>query len=163
MPVKSRNYPRREFRKAIRTQKLLEAIQSLSKKFRLAVRDHAKARKLSLKDDITRNATAAATALRKNFWGDVNCLLNDTHIAANPYFSADPATTYFMKVYSSGSHMSFEFPECLVTDPLYIGKLLFASVLHYKCKASSKPSPFDQIFYYILKKCPLLVPALLHL
>ena len=31
MPVKSRNYLRREFRKAIRTQKLLEAIQSLSK------------------------------------------------------------------------------------------------------------------------------------
>ena len=143
MPVKSRNYLRREFRKAIRTQKLL---------------------KPSLKDDITRNATAAATALRKNFWGDVNCLLNDTHIAANPYFSADAAaTTYFMKVYSSGSHMSFESPECLVTDPLYIGKLLFASVLHYKCKASSKPSPFDQIFYYILKKCPLLVPALLYL
>ena len=51
MPVKSKNYLRREFRKATRTQKLLEAIQNLSKKFTSAVRDHAKARKLSLKDD----------------------------------------------------------------------------------------------------------------
>ena len=79
------------------------------------MRDHARARKHSLNDDIKRNAQAAARALKKNFWGYVNHLLGENPAVTKATFTADQATTYFQDVFSKPSSKSFEAPEWLPT------------------------------------------------
>ena len=79
------------------------------------MRDHARAMKLSLIDDINRNGQVAARALKKNFWGYVNCLFEGNTAAAKATFTANQATTYFHGVFSKPSNESFEAPEWLPT------------------------------------------------
>ena len=134
------------------------------------MRDHARARKHSLNDDIKRNAQAAARALKKNFWGYVNHLLGENPAVTKATFTADQATTYFQDVFSKPSSVSFEAPEWLPTPKR--AETLFATCSFTMDKIasaikrgrlSSKPCPFDQVSYYILKRCPSLLPVLHHL
>ena len=99
----TKNAIRWKYREAIQTRQPLEVSQGISKDFRAAMRDHARAWKHSLNDDINRNAEAASRALKKNFWGYVNHLLGENSAAAKATFTADQATRYFQGVFSKPS------------------------------------------------------------
>ena len=166
----TKNAIRRKYREALRTQQPLEVIQGISKDFRAAMRDHARARKHSLNDDINRNAQAASRALKKSFWGYVNHLLGEDHVAAKATFTADQATTYFQGVFSKPSSKTFEAPEWLPTPKCPETPFVACSFTMKKIasrikrgRLSSKLCPYDQVLYYILKRCPSLLPVLHHL
>ena len=79
------------------------------------MRDHARPRKHSLNDNINRDAEAASKALKKNFWGYVNCLLGDSPSDVKPSFTVEQATTYFQGVFSKSANGTFKAPEWLTT------------------------------------------------
>ena len=99
----------------------------------------------------------------------MNHLLGENPAVTKATFTADQATTYFQDVFSKPSE-SFEAPEWLPTPKR--AETLFATCSFTmdeiasrikRGRLSSKPCPFDQVSYYILKRCPSLLPALHHL
>ena len=89
-----------------------------------------------------------------------------------PTFSEDCAFQHFKSTYETKSRIDSEFsrPEWLpsVTEPsipLCIPRFSLVKVRDKinKSRSDSSPSPLDQIGYRVLKRCPSLVTALVHL
>ena len=98
-----------------------------------------------------------------------NILNEESYTSIEPAFSQQEAYTYFTNVYSA-SHESFTTPSWMPEPPAPSVDLdtraFSAEEIAYtisRSKSSSSPSPVDQIPYIVLKKCPSLMPALLHL
>lgn len=165
-----KNTIRREYRKALHSHQPVEVIQKFSKDFRTTMKQHARARKQSLADDVNRNAQLATAALKRNFWGYVNHLLGGNCTPSKPSFTANDATEYFRVMYSQVTRKTFESPVWLPTPKLAefafdTGPFMMDEIILCikKSRPKSKPCPFDEVSYYILKKSPSLLPALLHL
>ena len=88
-----------------------------------------------------------------------------------PAFGEETANEFFRDVYHSGPrNYMYVQPEWMPTPPLPRVEMdstpFTASEIKRVIKgmkARSAPSPFDRVGYVIFKKCPSLVPALVHL
>jgi len=108
----------------------------------------------------------------RDFWRYAHQLLDGREASKiSPEFSASSAHSFFSDAYQSSPH-HFDMPPWMSAPPppkpgstmemTPVTEEELARVIK-KSKSSSSPSPFDQISYTILKRCPSLHPALLDL
>ena len=107
----------------------------------------------------------------RSFWKFVSKVLDGDETSSNskPSFESSSAQVFFTRIYSShprsfdnqpwfpippDPHTSFD------NDDIQLEELQYAI---RKSKYFSSPSPFDQVPYSIIKRCPVLVPALLDI
>ena len=96
-------------------------------------------------------------------------LNDDSHTSIQPSFSKHEAKSFFTSTCSATSK-TFSLPSWMPEPsspkiPMVTSEFTEEEVSHIiaKSKATSTPSPVDQIPYLVLKKCPSLTPALLHI
>ncbi len=161
---------RKVFRQAKREGRLGEEVQSLAKNFFNLVRQHNKLKKQSRKSTDAASTKATRKRCHQDFWRFTRELLNDDSASRAPsQFSPDETFNYFVSTYQS-TPSTFMRPSWMPSpqlpsvdletddfDPEEIEAVI------KRTKSSSSPSPFDQIPYLILKKCPALNVALADL
>ena len=149
-----------------------EEIHTLAKTFHHLVRQYSKLSREMKYAEKRKSRQSERRACYKNFWRFAENLLNeDGHTNTQPSFTCETAETFFRSTYSnSDKDKSFHKPAWMPdvpppTSPFYEGNIIDEELLQAvkKCKASSAPSPVDQIPYRIFKNCPSLMQALLHL
>lgn len=110
--------------------------------------------------------------LSTNFWKFAKSLLQPKCEEVEPTFNERSAFQYFKSAYQSQSNSSLEFerpswlsPQPEPSVPLLIPPFTIDKINEKikRGRSQSSPSPVDQISYKILKGCPSLVPALVHL
>ena len=161
---------KRKLRKLRKGSSSPEEVRSLASQFHRLIRQHCKlvneAKKLSSK--------ASAKMMRKDCRRNIHkfarhILDNDNCSSIQPSFSKEEAEAYFSRVYSTTArsfHRPEWMPECpppsspMSTDPFTEEELRKVIT---NLKSSSAPSPTDQISYEVIKRCPSLFPALLHM
>ena len=161
---------KRELRQLRRSGSSPEEVRLLATKFHLLVRQHSKL----TKDAKTLTSRASAKQMRREWHKDIHrfarrVLDDECFTAIKPSFTKEQAEEFFSRVYST-SPKTFErpswMPECppptieMTTAPFTEEEIW--NVIS-KLKSSSSPSPADQIPYSIFKRCPSLLPALLHM
>ena len=134
------------------------------------VRQQSALKKRSKQDSETKTAKTAREHCHKHFWKFARELLDDTAASkVTPEFLKEEAFSFFSDTYSS-TPKEFEKLDWMLAprppDVEFEVDLIIAEKVRavIKCsKSASSPSPFDQIPYQILKKCPSLDPALVDL
>ena len=143
----------------------------------LAHEFHQIVRKLSKlsKDYRKMQQKSSATQQRKECRKDIHrfarkVLDDDNYSSIQPTFTKDVAEHYFSATYSTSAQRSFTRPSWMpqpqpptvpfVIDPFSLEEV---EAVIAKTRSNSSPSPLDQVPYTVLKKCPSLMPALLHL
>lgn len=168
--TKLKNEARRELRQAKRSGISIDTIQSISRKFFDLVREHSRVKRSSVSSAKYAQARQARQQCHQDFWRFAKGLLDDKLSSqTSPAFTQEEAFTYFSKVYSteprrylkpswlpSPKAPATEFEE----DEISCEEIDLAI---NRAKSASAPSPFDQISYQILKRCPSLSQALLDL
>ena len=86
-----------------------------------------------------------------------------------PDFTAESAYSFFSEVYGTG-HRNFVQPSWMPTPPppeveMNCSPITAAEVTGVlkRMRSRSAPSPFDRVGYVVFKKCPSLIPILVHL
>ena len=168
--AKEKKFAKRELRQLRRSGSSPEEVKALAEKFHLLVRKHSKLAKEAKK----LVAKASAKQMRRECHRDIHkfarrVLDDDCYASIQPSFSQQQAEEHFSQVYSA-SPRTFTRPEWMPdcpppsipmsTDPFTEEEV--TSVIS-GLKSSSTPSPADQIPYVVFKRCPSLLPALLHL
>ena len=94
---------------------------------------------------------------------------DDDCASIQPTFGKEEAESFFTSTYSA-SPRSFTQPSWMPQPPLPTVPMVTCEFTAEEVKrviskprSASSPSPVDQILYTVLKKCPSLLPALLHL
>ena len=94
---------------------------------------------------------------------------DDSHTSVQPTFSKQEAQSFFTNTYSA-TPKSFAHPSWMPKPPpptvLMVTSEFTEEEVTFiitKSNSASTPSPVDQIPYVVLKKCPSLMPALLHI
>ena len=161
---------KKELRQLRRCGSSSEEIKLVAEKFHLVIRRHSK-----LVKEVKRlNAKASAKQSRRECHRDIHkfarkVLEDENYTSTQPSFSKQRAEEYFSRVYST-TPRTFNRPEWMpacpspttpmCTDPFTEEEL---KTVISGLKSSSAPSPADQIPYSVFKKCPSLLPAMLHL
>ena len=105
----------------------------------------------------------------KNFWKFVNTLLDSIDDGkTDPSFTKE-AAQYFRAIYKSTPNIflkpNWMPPVCTAKEEFDLGPIQEWEVklVIKRARSSSSPSPYDQISYLILQKCPTLCRSLLDL
>ena len=169
---RDKNQMKKRYRKACRDHSISkEAIAEMSKSFHELVHQHNKIRKEVLKRNKMNAAKYAIKQCTRNFWSFADKLLSENEIShISPSFTQKQAYEHFRKTYKSSSTNDFKQPHWM-TDipepniPFFHGPITYHELAFTlkKCRSGSTPNPLDAVPYTILKRCPSLFPALLHL
>ena len=147
-----------------------EEVRLLACEFHHLVRKHSK---LS-RQERTAQSQRSKKQQRKECYRNLHkfarkILDDDNYTSVQPSFSKPEAQSFFTDVYST-TPKSFTRPlwmpePPLPTVPMVTSEFTEEEVRHIilKSKSASTPSPADQVPYVVLKKCPSLIPALLHI
>ena len=165
-----KNEARRDLRQAKKEGLEPGSILSLSRKFFKLVREHSQLKRSSVSSQEKAQSRKARQHCHRNFWKFTKDLLDDNSSSQiTPKFTEDKAFSYFKEVYHA-SPRNFDQPAWLpsaapVEFEFNCGEVTTEEIQTAvnKSKSSSTPSPFDQISYQIMKKCPSLSGALLDL
>ena len=147
-----------------------EDVRILAHKFHLLVRTHSKLIKEARKSSAKANAKKSRKECHKNIHKFAKKILEDDNCASiQPTFSKDEAQSFFTEAYSSSpqtlccpSWMPKSSPPSVPMTTCEFTTEELQNVIT-KMKSTSSPCPVDQIPYTVMKKCPSLWPALLHL
>ena len=169
---REKNQLKKKYRTAIRSDSISkEALTAMSKSFHELVRSHSKLRKELLKRNKMSDAKCAIKQCTRNFWKFADKLFSDDDIRhVQPSFTKEQAYQFFSNTYKSSAIEEVCQPSWM-TDvptpnvPFFHGTITYDELVSTlkKCRSGSSPSPLDAIPYTILKRCPSLQPALLHL
>ena len=149
-----------------------EEVRALAHTFHRLVQRYSKLCQEEKHREWRRSRQCERRDCHKNFWRFTKSLLDeDGHTSIPPTFTRETAETFFASTYSNtDTNKSFNQPAWMPDVPLpnspFPEEEITKEELHQvikKCKASSTPSPIDQMHYRIFKNCPSLMPALLHL
>ena len=149
-----------------------EELRVLAHNFRRLVQKYSKLCQDETHRERRRSRQWEQRDCHKNFWRFTKFLLNeDVHTSILPTFTRETAETFFVSTYSStDTNKSFDQPAWMPDVPLptssFPAEGFATEELHQvikRCKASSAPSPIDQMHYCIFKNYPVPMPALLHL
>ena len=148
-----------------------EDLIELSKSFHSLVKRHSMLRKKLLRQNRMNAANHAINECSRNFWKFADKLLSDNDKSnVQPSFNQDQAYRFFSSTYKSSSSEVFHQPSWMPDTPAPSTLFYHGSITHEelaftlkKCRCGSAPNPLDGISYTILKQCPSLRPALLHL
>ena len=108
-------------------------------------------------------------ACHKNIWRLSKALLDgDSFTSILPSFTCETAVSFFWSTYSNtGTNKSFDQPNWMPdvpppSCPFPEEEITTEELLQVikKCKASSAPSPIDQMYYCIFKNCPSLIASI---
>ena len=161
---------KRELRRLRRSGSSPEEVRSLAEKFHLLVRKHSKL----VREANKLTAKASAKQLRRECHKDIHrfarrVLDDECCTSIQPSFNQQQAEEHFSQVYSA-TPRTFTRPEWMPDCPppsIPMSTAPFTeeelSAVISGLKSSSAPSPADQVPYLVFKKCPSLLPALLHL
>ena len=161
---------KKELRQLRKSGSSPEEVRLLAQKFHLLVRQHSKI----VKEARQLTAKASAKQMRKECHRDIHkfarrILDEDNYTSIQPSFSQEQAEEYFSRVYST-TPKSFSHPEWMPECPQPSVPMTTAPFTEEEVRgvisslmSSSTPSPADQIPYAIIKRCPSLLPALLHM
>ena len=160
---------RKEHRDAMRSGHDPKRVQSLSRQWFKLIREHNRVRKLKLLNEQQRRSIDEKTCCDKNFWQFVSSVFHPKPQTTDSSLDMNDTSSYFKRCYSSLPHQ-FCRPDFLpeATPPLtaFIESEISIEDVQLsirKSRASSSPSPLDQIPYVIFKRCPSLHAALLDL
>ena len=147
-----------------------EAIQSLAHQFLSLVRSHSRLKRSSNARQKTRDVRTAREQCHTNFGRYAKEVLDggpSSHVT--PAFGEEKAFKFFSEVYHSGIR-NYVQPLWMPSPPapsVEMNCSLFTATdimrVIKKLKSCSAPSPFDRVGYVIFKKCPALIPILVHL
>ena len=149
-----------------------EEVRTLAYTFHRLVQRYSKLSQEEKRRERRRSRRGERRACHKNFWRFAKALLDeDGHTSIQPTFTCETAETFFTSTYSNtNTNKSFDQPAWMPdvpspSSPFPEEEITEEELLQVikKCKASSTPSPIDQMHYRIFKNCPSLVPALLLL
>ena len=106
-------------------------------------------------------------ACHQDFWKFAKNILDENgYTSIAPTFSKETAEEFFKSIYKA-MPKSFSHPDWMPDAPppqvpFEHGEITAEEIQYVikKCKASSTPSPVDQVHYCMLKNCPSLMPAL---
>ena len=165
-----KNAVKKRLRQLRRSGNSPEEVRLLAQEFHQLVRKHSRLAKKARKAD----AKMSAKKQRKECHRDLHkfarkILEEDDYASIQPTFGKEEAESFFASTYSA-SPKSFTRPAWMPQPPLPTVPMVTSeftaeeveSVIG-KSRSASSPSPVDQIPYTVLKKCPSLMPALLHL
>ena len=170
MVTNLKNEARKKVRAAKKDNKPPGVVAALTGSFLSLLRQHSRLKQLSIKSLYTRNTKEIRQRCHKNFWKFAKDLLDDDSVSqVQPQFSRDQATTHFTETYTSNPKV-FNCPKWMPTPSLPSYPFMDDPIRRQEieraikaAKSSSSPSPYDQISYTIMKKCPSIVSALLDL
>ena len=167
--TKQKNEARQQLRKAQKEGLSSDQTRSLAKAFFRLVREHSRVKRAVCNHNKHTTQRKARQECHQNIFRFAKQLLDDEGSACPPQFSKEAAEDFFRAAYSAGPR-NFVCPGWLPTpsppesafDCSDFSKEEVEKVVH-QSKATSAPSPLDQVGYIILKKCPSLQRALLDL
>ena len=147
-----------------------EAVRHLACEFHSLVRAHSRLNRTVKKQERVESQKQQRKECRKDLHKFAKKILNDdNYTSIEPTFTASEAEAYFDQV-SSTTPATFTRPSWMPESPspsvqLDISAFSEEEVLQIiaRLNTSSCPSPTDQIPYLVLKKCPSLLSALLHI
>ena len=147
-----------------------EAVRTLASTFHHLVKRYSKLVQEEKRAQRRRSRQSERRACHRDFWKYAKSVLDDdSHTGIAPSFSRETAEDFFKSTYSA-TPKSFDQPDWMPdapppTVPFPKGEIMSEEVQRVirRCKASSTPSPVDQVQYRVLKNCPSLMPALLRL
>ena len=147
-----------------------EEVRLLAQEFHQLVRKHSRLSKKARRADAKMSAKQQRKECHRDLHKFARKVLEDDNCASiQPSFGKADAESFFASTYSASSK-SFTCPSWMPkppppTVPMVTSNFTAEEVesIIAKAKSASSPSPVDQIPYTVLKKCPSLMPALLHL
>jgi hypothetical protein len=156
--------------RALRRDGTPDEVAVLARAFHHLVKKYSKLLKEEKLASNRKNQRQQRRACHHNFSKYARNLLDDNgHTKIQPAFSRSDAEAYFSSTYSSVPKTYYQptwMPDAQQpTAPFDEGDITpdeVQSVIQ-KSKSASSPSPLDHTSYHILKKCPSLLPSLLHL
>jgi len=165
-----KNAVKKRLRQLRRSEDNRDDVRLLAHEFHRLVRKHSKLAKEARKADVKSNQKQQRKSCHRDLHKFARTLLDDENFTAiQPNFSKEQATSFFTDTYSA-SPKSFVHPSWMPTPPLPTVQMVTSEftaeeveAVIAKAKSKSCPSPVDQVPYIILKKCPSLKAALLHI
>lgn len=165
-----KNEVRRDFRSAKKQNFPQEKVKELARKYHQLVRQHSKAKRQQVASKVGNDTKRQRKACQDNPWKFAKRLFSEKdHTSITPTFSPELATEFFEKNYSS-TPLSFTRPQWLPvppspSTPFNDDTISFEEVKSAvkRSRASSTPSPIDQISYRVFKRCPSLLQALMNI
>ena len=147
-----------------------ETVKQLACEFHSLVRAHSCQSKMAKRLERKESQKQQRKECRKDLYKFAKKILNDDgYTSTEPTFTAAEADVYFSQVYST-SPATFTRPPWMPEPPSPSTGLDVSafteeeiSLVISRLNISSCPSPMDQIPYLVLKKCPSLIPTLLHI
>ena len=147
-----------------------EEVRILARAFHSLVQKYSKLCQEAKKEEKRRSRLSERRACHKNFWQYAKSVLDeDGHTNIPPTFTRETAEGHFKSTYSATAK-SFSQPSWMPDVPIpsvpFVEEAITSEEVQQvirKCKASSTPSPVDQMPYRVFKNCPSLLPALLCL
>ena len=147
-----------------------EEVSLLAQTFHSLVRKHSKLSKMAKRAEGRMSQSKQRKECHNDLQKFTRKILDDESFTAiQPTFSKQEAESYFTNTYAS-MPKSFTSPSWMPeapspTIPLVTCEFTEEEVENViaRSKSTSTPSPLDQIPYIVLKKCPSLMPALLHI
>ena len=145
-------------------------MRALAQSFHSLVQQYSKLSREAQQAEKRRSRQSERTASHKNFWQCARSVLDgDGHTSVPPAFTRETAENHFKATYGATAK-SFSRPTWMSNVPTpsvpFVKEAITVDKVQQviqKCKATSIPSPVDQISYRVFKKCPSLLPALLCL
>ena len=166
-----KHQPKQVLRAAQRESRYVEEQTRLGLEYHQIVRKYHTALRKRNKSASRVDISRVRKECTRSFWKFVSKVLDSDQTSSNsePSFDSSSAQKFFTRVYSSYSK-SFDTPSWLPvpfdphtrfnSDDIQLEELQYAIRIS---KHSSSPSRFDQIPYFIIKRCPVLLPALLDI
>ena len=164
-----KNAAKKKLRQLRRAGSGPEAVKQFACEFHSLVRTHSRLSKTAKGLEKKESQKQQRKECRKDLYKFAKKILNDEgYTSTEPTFTAAEAEAYCSQVYSTS--------PATFTRPLWMPEpsspstgldvIAFTeeelSLIISRLNTSSCPSPMDQIPYLVLKKCPSLTPALLH-
>ena len=165
-----KNEVKKRLRRLRREGNSAEEVKTLAYEFHHLIRKHSKLSRKEKKAERQMNQNQQRKECHRNPHAFAKKILNDDgHTSIQPSFSKHEAESFFTSTYSATAK-TFNRPSWMPEPPsptiaMDTSEFTEEEVRHIitKSKATSTPSPVDQIPYLVLKKCPSLTPALLHI
>ena len=165
-----KNEVKKKLRRLRREGNSPEEVRVLACEFHHLIRKHSKLSRKEKRADNQVNQNQQRKECHRNLHAFAKKILNDdSHTSIQPTFSKHEAESFFTSTYSA-TPKTFTRPSWMPEPsspkiPMDTSEFTEEEVSHIiaKSKATSTPSPVDQIPYLVLKKCRSLTPALLHI
>ena len=165
-----KNAVKKRLRQLRRSGTSPEEVKLLAREFHQLVQKHSSLARKARKAEAMMSAKRQRKECHRDLHKFARKILEDDDCASiQPTFGKEEAESFFTSTYSA-SPRSFTRPSWMPqppspTVPTVTCEFTVEEVkgVISKSRSSSSPSPVDQIPYTVLKKCPSLLPALLHL